>query len=108
MSSNFIKGIECVNCQTQFTWQSLPKANRVGLTTCICPKCQTTLKQQVPIAEIAILVVVAILFISLLFWSIENNSQNETLVLCAIGLIISHFTKKLIFKGYIRTKKVDN
>jgi len=104
MNQDFVKGIECINCQAQFTWQSIPEADKTGLTTCICPKCRTQLKQLFPITEIFILVIVAIIFISLLLWSTANHSQNVTFVICGAGLVIGHFTRKLIFKGFIRTK----
>ncbi len=107
MDNNFIKGIECVNCQAQFTWQSLPKADKLALTTCICPKCRTTLKQVFPIAQVLSLLIVAVLYLSLLLWAIPNTSENTVLGIAVMGLVIGHFTKKLMFIGYIRTKKVD-
>jgi hypothetical protein len=108
MNQEFVKGIECINCQAQFTWQSLPKTDKIGLTSCVCPKCRTHLKQLFPITEIFMLLIVGTIFISLLMWSNANASQNITFIICGIGLVIGHFTRKLVFNGYVRTRKIES
>ena len=103
-----IKGLKCNNCGCEFKWIEATERKMQGIqSVCKCPECNQLITSEITTANFIAAISFAIIFFSVAFWSILYSTSQNTIIIGAIGFVLSFFIPRLFFQsGYLQMVKV--
>ena len=104
-----IKGLKCNNCGCVFRWNEATERKMQGVKSiCNCPECGQLIASDITTIKFISLIVFAILFFVLLFWSVIYSTSQATIIIGASGFVLSFLIQPIFFKsGYMQMFKVN-